>query len=226
MKPPGPQSVSLDLRCQINHKPADQGPRPACLAIATTAAHDYLAAAKGDDNRAAESLWWAATRIEGHTGGLSLQSVGKALIDTGQPSELLWPYPSQLLTTDPEEPPAGCGNPPWRTAVLMEVARDWTSVEPEIEKSLIAGTPVIVILAVTDAFDSPEAGRIASPPKKAPSRGNHAVLAVGLEEIEGHGRHLIVRNSWGPKWGVNGDAFLPLSYLATHGIKAAVLGDV
>ncbi len=40
--------------------------------------------------------------------------------------------------------------------------------------------------------------------------GGHAVLAVGYDDGE---QRFIVRNSWGPKWGMQGYFTLPYSYL-------------
>jgi len=218
-------AAAIDLRDQRLSRCLDQGVRPICLAIAATAAHDFVAMAHGDEERAAEALWWAATMLQGHTRGLSLESVRTALAETGQPPETLWPYRATDLFPQPQEPPASCGEPPWRLAVITRVAENRKQFEREIEAHLLSGSPVIVILAVTDMFDRPVQGIVGMPSPRAASRGNHAVLAVGVQDVLDRGRHLIVRNSWGPGWGVNGDGMLPMSYLGTHGIGAAVLTD-
>lgn len=225
MTQPPPKTI-IDLRPKDPHPVPDQGARPTCLAMATTGAHDYLAAASGDEQRAAEALWWSATRLQGHANGASLTSVGKALEQTGQPEDSRWPYPDRRLTPTPEDPPVDCGSPPWRTAILSIVNVNGKRFEHELEAQLAAGRPVIVILEVTDAFDVPDAeGVIETPPRTAMSQGNHAVLAVGLCDLDSRGRHLIIRNSWGAEWAVGGHALLPLAYLVTHGVAAAVVLD-
>ena len=40
--------------------------------------------------------------------------------------------------------------------------------------------------------------------------GGHAVLAVGYEDAT---QELIVRNSWGTQWGLNGYFYMPYSFM-------------
>jgi C1A family cysteine protease len=192
--------------------------------MAATGAHDWDAARHAEDVRAAESLWWATVAAQGHTRGADFASIAAALEQSGQPAEATWPYPRGKLSAAPDEPPLACGEPPWRTVSIAKIALKRDGYEAAIEATIRAGRPVIIVLKVTDDFDQPNAaGLIAAPSAKSPSRGNHAVLAVGLSELDIGERHLLIRNSWGPRWAVSGYAFLPTRYLATHGVWAAAI---
>jgi C1A family cysteine protease len=45
--------------------------------------------------------------------------------------------------------------------------------------------------------------------------GGHAVLAVGYDDSK---KALIVRNSWGSEWGINGYFYLPYGFITTKGL--------
>lgn len=216
--------ADINLRAEFSWPAPDQGARPICLVMATTGAHDWDAARHGEDRRAAEALWWAAAAVQGHTRSSNFTSISAALMHSGQPSEASWPYPQGKVAAAPDEPPLACATPPWRTASIAKFELKRDDHEAAIESALGAGSPVILVLRVTDEFDQPDSdGVIAAPAAKSSSRGNHAVLAVGAREVDGYGRHLLIRNSWGPKWAVEGHALLPVRYLATHGLWAATV---
>ena len=69
--------------------------------------------------------------------------------------------------------------------------------------------------------------RICSSPRNSPSRGQlpqagekqlggHAVLAVGYDEDQ---QRFIIRNSWGPHWGLKGYFTMPYAYLLQPGLS-------
>ena len=219
-------SAIIDLR-PGNPPPApDQGSRPTCLAMSITGAHDFLAAEAKEPSRAAEALWWSAVQMQGHARGTTLPVVRAALEQDGQPEDALWPYPTARLSPDPEQPPTSCGPSPWRVAAASAMDVRGSSFERDCEAHLAQGRPVVVIVQVTDEFAVPDPhGIIAVPARRAPSYGAHAVLVMGMRDIDVRGRYLIIRNSWGPHWGNAGYALLPLAYLATHGIQAAVVHE-
>lgn len=227
MSQPALPSASIDLRPNTTPPAPDQGARPTCLAMAATGAHDSLAASVGEAPRSAEALWWSAVQIQGNTlNGTTIPTIRAALAQTGQPEDAVWPYPVERLTPQPESPPAACSAPPWRAGVLVAFAVGDGSFETTCESHLAAGRPVILILKVTDDFDSPNgSGVISAPGRRAANRGAHAVLILGMQDVDGLGRHLIIRNSWGPLWGVAGYALLPLRYVSTHGVQASVVLD-
>ena len=74
-----------------------------------------------------------------------------------------------------------------------------------------ADCPVVVMLLLGTRFYTPQAGLIEPGPADLDTT-YHAVLAVG------HGRHkartyILVRNSWGDAWGMDGHAWIDTNYL-------------
>jgi hypothetical protein len=64
----------------------------------------------------------------------------------------------------------------------------------------------------------------AVPAITSPLGDYHAVVAVGAAtSTDGTTRRLLVRNSWGPGWGVGGFGWMPLEYLTAFAVEAAVL---
>jgi C1A family cysteine protease len=46
--------------------------------------------------------------------------------------------------------------------------------------------------------------------------GGHAVVEVGYDDVQ---KRLIVRNSWGPKWGMKGYFTMPYAYVADRNLS-------
>jgi hypothetical protein len=198
----------------------DQGPRPTCVAVALADAHGR--ATSPAFTAAIEPLWWDLhQRGETSIRGVTVQAAGEALGRTGHCNDSVWPY-NTSLGYGSESPPAAAGQPPWRCAGLLPVHVCQDGVEDDIEDALAAGSPVLLVIEVTDGFDNPEPDAyIPIPSLRAPSGGYHAVLAVGAWTDPQHGRVLLVRNSWGERWGAGGYGLLPLEYLIAHAQDAA-----
>lgn len=71
---------------------------------------------------------------------------------------------------------------------------------------LATGSPVVVGLAITAAWDAPAA---TLPDPGGAVLGGHAVMLVGYSQPR---RAWRVRNSWGPEWGDAGEAWLPWTW--------------
>lgn len=80
---------------------------------------------------------------------------------------------------------------------------------PTIAWELACGHPVVVGIAVTEAWQTLAGGTL--PPPEGESIGGHAVLLVGYALAAGV---WIVRNSWGEEWGDRGYARLPWAWTA------------
>ncbi|MHB8959590.1 MAG: C1 family peptidase [Candidatus Limnocylindrales bacterium] len=105
---------------------------------------------------------------------------------------------------------------------MIPLAHDGT--EDEIEDRLSRDVPVLVIVEVTKAFEIPDnEGHIQTPSLTAGPGDYHAVLAVGAATHPTHGRRLLVRNSWGPYWGLGGYGWLPLDYLVSFAVQAGAV---
>jgi C1A family cysteine protease len=84
---------------------------------------------------------------------------------------------------------------------------------------LASGFPFVFGFSVYDGFETAamaKTGVLEMPTPKETLRGGHAVLAVGYDEAS---RRFIVRNSWGPKWGMGGYFTIPYGYLLDDGLS-------
>ena len=211
-------TVACDLRTLFG--PArDQGCRPTCAAFAASDAH--AAMRTGWEPLSCEYVYHHAVRRDGGCPeeGATLRSVLEAVEIEGQPCESGWPY----LDVMPDElcqwhPPANVG----------ELFRRRTSgVAPAlnmVKAVLDSGTPAIVGMTVSDAFYEPDAeGIIDTDEPEDPTR-RHAIIAVGRGRRGNRGL-ILVRNSWGDEWGLNGYAWIAESYLAPRLRSVAVLKE-
>lgn len=100
-----------------------------------------------------------------------------------------------------------------------------TLIEFLVEEALAAGLPLVLVIEITQEFEQAAArGEIAVPHLTAPDGDYHAVLAVGAETVtDGSCRRLLIRNTWGPAWGAGGYGWLPLDYLISFAVQAAVI---
>jgi C1A family cysteine protease len=173
-------------------------------------------------------------RWTGDRGGY-IRTAVKAMVAFGAPPEEYWPYDIARFDVEPsgflysyaswfrglryarlDPPPKLAGEP--------------IDVLGEIKRALADRSPV--------AFGFPVYGFVTRDPRipvhrrddPTPLVGGHAVIAVGydddakLQTTDGTGRRidsgergaLIIRNSWGRRWGRDGYGFLPYSYVQSR----------
>ena len=210
--------VSADLRPQFG--PArNQGSRPTCMAFATSDAHAALRTSWTP--LSCEYVFYHAQRRAGRppSKGALMSSMLEALRQDGQPEESGWPY----LTATPIDtaswgPPAEVGPLFGRNGEKSRHSLDQLIYE------LSQGRPVIVLLMLSRAFYRPTAQAIIDPgPGEAPEpERRHAVVAVGHGTVDGQ-RAILIRNSWGSKWGDAGYGWLTEQFLGPRIFAAATL---
>ncbi|MBD3778252.1 MAG: hypothetical protein IE923_03170 [Micrococcales bacterium] len=216
----------IDLRGLVGAHILDQGPRPTCVTFATSTAHEALVSLGGaaSEHLAPEALWWHAT----HAGltsadGMALHDVATALAGPGQPELARWPYNASLGSRT-EEPPGNQPGPPWHQARLKPVPLSHDGIERPIEVALAGSRPVVLIIEVTDEFYEPDdEGVVVVPDIRVTAGGYHAVACVGAATHPSRGRMLLIKNSWGPSWGLGGYAWLPVGYLIAFAAQAALV---
>lgn len=216
----------VDLRSLLDPAVVAQGPRPLCVAFSIAVGHE---AARTNDGTppsplAPEAIWWSCTqRGQTSNDGMLLVDAAAAVSDVGQPPLSEWPYNAEL-GVGTEAPPAAAGTPPWALATVREITLKRDGAEDELEDTLAAGNPVILVVEVTEQFAFPDAdGHVTLPNVRAPQGGYHAVLCVGAATDRVHGRQLLIRNSWGEDWGLGGYCWLPTAYLVAFVPQAAVV---
>lgn len=182
----------------------DQGARPTCLAFAASDFHAALRHAWRP--LSCEFAFYHAQRRAGlspHSGS-TLEAMLAALREEGQPVERDWPYlaapPVDLSTW---APPTTIG------PVYRRAGERCSGGFDQIVFLLEARQPALVLMMLSDAFYSPDsAGVVIAPINEAPDPlRRHAVVAVAYGTLNSE-RAVMVRNSWGPGWGLHGHAWI------------------
>lgn len=212
---------AVDLR-PILAPAINQGTRPLCIPIVVTSAHEACRT-QPPEQLAPDALWSRCVAI-GTAGrdGTTLEAVSDALWTDGQPPLADWPFNFAISHEADPAPPSALASV-WYQAELSPVAVANDCIEDDLENLLLAGLVVVLIVEVTDEFDRAASdGTIAVPPLTAPQGAYHAVLVVGVRTRE-QDRVLLVRNSWGPRWGAGGYGWLPMDYLIAFGARAGAI---
>ena len=137
----------------------------------------------------------------------------------GQPAESGWPY-LDVVPDDGWTPPAMTGPCFGRKggAAAIDLA--------SILASLDAERPVVLLSSLSTSFFQPSSEGIVDPANDElpdPSL-RHAILAVGHGVANGQSA-ILVRNSWGAGWGVEGHAWLTEKFLKPRLFATAILTD-
>ena len=213
--------IATDLRSLFGPV-RDQGARPTCLAFAASDCHAGLR--KGWHPLSCEYAFYNAQRRAGQPPdrGARLTPMLDALREDGQPKEDSWPYldktPQDLASWSP---PRSIGELFGRKGNTILTTVDQIFVE------INQGRPVILLLKLCAAFfnanpdtmviDAKVSAMSATPPR-------HAIIVVGHGVFKA-ARVLLIRNSWGSRWGDGGYAWLSEGYLSPRIFAASVLTE-
>lgn len=211
-------AVAVDLRPQFG--PArDQGKRPTCLAFATSDAHAALRGAW--QALSAEFAFYHAQRRGGRTPaeGATLPAMLQAIREDGQPAETGWPYLADTPADAATWIPPASATPVFRRAG-QGTTGDVSAIITELNKS----KPVITLMRLSASFFRvPADGVIDEAPGEKPDlHMRHAVIALG-HGIHGADRVVLVRNSWGSRWGQQGYAWITEKFLTARIFSLALL---
>jgi hypothetical protein len=203
-------NVAIDLRRQLEPI-RDQGRRPTCLSFAASVSH--RSAHKYPGQLSPEWLYYHATRRDGALPdqGSTIEATCAAIQNDGQPDEIFWPYQPHYTLHHLYQPPGVPSN-------LLRCATAQCSGNADHWRSEINnGSPIVIAIFISPAFYQP--GQLAGAERLVVEDNvsidqslAHAVALVGHGSLDGV-EHFLVRNSWGPRWGANGYAWLSETYL-------------
>jgi len=164
----------------------------------------------------------------GDTGAYIRSAMG-ALVLFGAPPERYWPYDghpaAQNLRFD-QEPSAFCYAFAQNFKAIRYLRLDTASTAPaqllkNIKSYLAAGFPSMFGFPVYQEFMNPNnQGQVAFPASTSTYYGGHAIVVVGYDDKLAIGSDkgaLLLRNSWGTHWGLNGYAWMSYRYV-TEGL--------
>ena len=213
-----PISIIKDLRGHFG--PArDQDPRPTCMAFAGSDAH--AGARPGWNPLSVEWAYYHALLRDGSKPheGLSLAAMLATLENDGQPVEVEWPYIASLFADFASYRPPIVGS-----AIFKRKSKVLSATIDEILAYLGADRPVLFLMSISPLFYSVPSSGIVSGTEPIQRNRIHALVAVGHGTNSGK-RLVLVRNSWGEGWGLNGHAWLDEEYLKPRLLGAAAMAE-
>lgn len=222
----GVQPVTIDYREQL---PAvfDQGQRGTCVACAADwGIKAYQEMKQGDfpeEGLSAAFIYSMAKRIDGvpTAEGTTPKAVMQVLHDTGICPESDLPYSSISVLPEgqvpdvPEKAIADAANFKIKTYAQLCTANDAsrdTTVDI-MRQALQSEGPFLAALLVCTNFVPDANGFLPLP--EGQIRGGHAISIAG--DLPDKNAFLL-RNSWGPGWGMNGYAYLPYDWITAKNI--------
>ncbi|MDD1774546.1 MAG: cysteine protease [Methanobacterium sp.] len=220
-----PGSVDLRKWCSPVE---DQGKLGSCTAHAGVGMLEYFERkAYGKHIDASRLFLYKTTRNlmqqSGDTGAF-LRTTMSALVLFGVLPEEYYPY---IIEEYDQEPPAFCYSYAQSYQALKYVNLDPPNTTQDellarIKTNLAAGIPSMFGFTVYNSLWSAKNGEIPLPCPKEKVEGGHAIMVVGYHdqmEIENPNcgnkttGALLIRNSWGSKWGEGGYGWLPYQYV-------------
>lgn len=138
----------------------------------------------------------------------------KCLNKQGICPETEWPYddnnqPGAIFT---QKPPKNCYTDA-KPNLILSYQRLLNNLNI-VKGCLAEGFPFVFGFTVYESFLASGVRRTGIMPMPAPTekvKGGHAVLAVGYDEDK---QAILVRNSWGDSWGIEGHFWMPYAYIS------------
>jgi C1A family cysteine protease len=200
----------------------DQGPLGSCTAQAVVGLVEFMQRRHGGDYADGSRLFLykVSRNLLGWTGdsGAYIRTALKAAVTFGVPPERFWPYDVARFE---EEPTAFLYSYAREFQALNYARLDDTGLGPndllnKICETIAAGLGIAFGFTVYSSINN--APDIPMPTGHDTAQGGHAVMAVGYDDahVLADGTpcpSLIIRNSWGPGWGIGGYGFLPYDYV-------------
>jgi C1A family cysteine protease len=213
-----PELIDLRPLCPPIYDQEDIG---SCTAQALAAAYQFEEMKQGKENFIPSRLFiYYNERVQEGTvnqdSGAMIRTGIRTMTGDGVCPETMWEYNTKQFKTKPTDEcfiKAGDNQ-------ILEYLRITPHTVYEVKHCLVDGFPVAFGFMVFDSFMSPQVastGMATIPNRRENANGGHAVLAVGYDDSK---KCLIVRNSWGTKWGMDGYFYMPYWYIETLNVAA------
>jgi len=212
-----PPSADLTSACPPVY---DQGQLGSCTANAIGAAieFDRLKQKLPDFAPSRLFIYYNERAMEGTVNsdsGAQIRDGIKSVAQQGVCPEAEWPYDTSKFM---QKPPAKAYKDALkdRAVSYQRVLQDLT----QLRGCLASGYPFVFGFTVYTSFESAQVaktGHAPLPATKEQQVGGHAVMAVGYDDSK---QWLMVRNSWGPGWGMKGYFTLPYAYVTQPNLAA------
>ena len=196
----------------------DQGLLGSCTANAIAGAFEFELLKQGlkDFTPSRLFIYYNERIIENSVNtdaGAEIRNGIKAVALQGVCDEKEWPYVISEFTKKPYESCYLKG--------LTNLATSYYRIDQDInqmKRCLADGYPFVFGFSVFPSFESArvtETGIVNMPLLGESVMDGHAVMAVGYDDTQ---KRFIVRNSWGPVWGMQGYFTIPYDYLINDGL--------
>jgi len=156
----------------------------------------------------------AMERTERSNEGVYIRDAIKAVARHGDCPESLWPYVEHKFAT---RPPGKC----YESALKYRAVKYYRLHRnlDDMRACLASGYPFVLGFLAHERFNTVvrRTGVLEMPEPREGVIGKHAVLAVGYHDRK---RRFIVRNSWGPRYGLKGYFTMPYGYLTNRDLSA------
>lgn len=200
-----------------------QGRLGSCVAQAVVGMAEYLERRTYQKHIDASRLfvYKMARQLDGLQGdsGAYIRTAMKALRLFGAPPERYWPYDVARFDEDPPGFAFALGQNWQALSYLRLDINDRSRIEClNVMKRLIQYHLPVVFGFRVYSFGN-EDGEFPMPEPGQSAYGGHAVLAVGYDNdrvIDKSRGALLIRNSWGTKWGQDGYGWLPYDYVTKY----------
>lgn len=217
---PRPLPPIVDLRSEM--PPVyNQGTLGSCTANALGAAFQFeeIKKKRPDFIPSRLFIYYNEREVEGTINvdsGAMIRTGIKTMVKEGVCPEDNWKYDIRKFKL---KPPAPC----YKIALDNQVL-EYQRISPHtiygVKECLADGYPVVFGFMIYSSMMTQKVaktGYVPIPKRNDKPMGGHAVMAVGYDDSK---ECLIVRNSWGSQWGINGYFYLPYWYVTTLNASA------
>jgi C1A family cysteine protease len=211
-----PAKVDMRPSCPAVY---DQGQLGSCTgnSIAAAVQFDRMKLKESPDFVPSRLFIYYNERVIEHTvsqdAGAQIRDGIKSIAKLGVCPEPDWPY---VIKKFAAKPPAKAFTDASKHKAVTYARVP--QVLSQMKGCLASGYPFVFGFTVYESFESTKVaktGIVPMPAKKEQTVGGHAVLAVGYNDSQSR---FIVRNSWGPSWGMAGYFTIPYDYLTNNNL--------